>query len=170
MRHYTVWFFFHIRINRNFFFSRRDTDPTDSDDDFEDAASEVVMDDDDFFGGASGSAGESRRMQPLIPDDYGDEVMASIKFSEEFANRYGTPHPNFFPGTLSDAIKESCLQPAKKRKMLAIYLHHDSSVLSNVFCTQALCAESVVAFLEQNFVTFGWDVSHHSNKQRYIFA
>ncbi len=52
--------------------------------------------------------------------------------------------------------------------MLAIYLHHDSSVLSNVFCTQALCAESVSAFLDENFVTFGWDVTHHANKQRCI--
>ena len=40
--------------------------------------------------------------------------------------------------------------------MLAIYLHHDHSVLTNVFCTQALCADSVVSFLSANFVTFGW--------------
>ena len=42
-----------------------------------------------------------------------------------------------------------------QRKMLAIYLHHDHSVLTNVFCTQALCADSVVSFLSANFVTFG---------------
>ncbi len=52
--------------------------------------------------------------------------------------------------------------------MLAIYLHHDSSVLANVFCTQALCAESVASFLDENFVTFGWDMSFHSNKQRFV--
>lgn len=47
-------------------------------------------------------------------DDYGDNVMASLKFSEEFTARYGTPHPGFFPGTLDDAIKESCMQPPKQ--------------------------------------------------------
>jgi hypothetical protein len=50
--------------------------------------------------------------------------------------------------------------------MLAIYLHHDSSVLANVFCTQVLCAESVVAYLSENFVSFGWDLTFASNKQR----
>ena len=50
--------------------------------------------------------------------------------------------------------------------MLAIYLHHDSSVLTNVFCTQALCADSVVGYLSENFVSFGWDLTCHSNKQR----
>ena len=38
--------------------------------------------------------------------------MAAIRFSEEFANRYGDPHPSFFPGSLDDAIRESCNQPA----------------------------------------------------------
>ena len=52
--------------------------------------------------------------------------------------------------------------------MLAIYLHHDSSVLTNVFCTQALCADSVVSFLSENFVTFGWDLTFTSNKQRLL--
>ena len=39
--------------------------------------------------------------------------MAAIRFAEEFANRYGQPHPQFFPGSLDDAIRESCNQPAK---------------------------------------------------------
>ena len=41
-----------------------------------------------------------------------DDTMAAIRFSEEFANRYGDPHPSFFPGSLDDAIRESCNQPA----------------------------------------------------------
>ena len=46
-------------------------------------------------------------------DDYGDETLAAIRFGEEFAARYGQPHPQFFPGSLDQAIRESCLQPAK---------------------------------------------------------
>ena len=39
--------------------------------------------------------------------------MAAIRFGEEFAGRYGQPTPHFFPGSLDQAIRESCLQPAK---------------------------------------------------------
>jgi hypothetical protein len=39
--------------------------------------------------------------------------MAAIRFGEEFSARYGQPHPHFFPGSLDQAIRESCLQPAK---------------------------------------------------------
>ena len=82
----------------------------DSDDDFEDATD--LMDDDDSIFIPERS--NHRRIQPLIPDDFGtDDAMAAINFAEQFANRYGNPHPAFFPGSLDDAIRESCDQPAK---------------------------------------------------------
>jgi len=150
----------------------------DSDEDDYVDASDMMDDlDDDFMGrggGATSTGTGSRsnvgsRLQSLLPDDYGsDETMAAIKFSEEFTNRYGSPHPAFFPGSMDEAIKASCMKPAKERKMLAIYLHHDSSVLTNVFCAQVLCSDSVVSFLNENFVTFGWDLTHHSNKTRAV--
>ena len=34
------------------------------------------------------------------------------------------------------AMMMTCPRPTSQRKMLAVYLHHDSSVLTNVFCTQ----------------------------------
>lgn len=139
---------------------------SDSDNDFEDPQ-DMMDDDDNIF--VSDKALSSKRIQPLIPDDYGsDDAMAAIRFAEEFSNRYGQPHPMFFPGSLDDAIRESCSQPAKDRKMLAVYLHHDSSVLTNVFCTQALCSDSVCSFLNENFVTFGWDLTFSSNKTRAV--
>jgi len=54
------------------------------------------------------------------------------------------------------------------RKMLAVYLHHDSSVLTNVFCTQVFCSEAVLGLLNENFVTWGWDLTYSSNKQRLL--
>jgi len=138
----------------------------DSDDEEEDTTD--LMDDDDAIFLPEKSA-NARRLQPLIPDDFGsDDTMAAIRFSEEFANRYGDPHPSFFPGSLDDAIRESCNQPASNRKMLAVYFHHDSSVLTNVFCTQALCADSVCSFLNENFVNFGWDLTFSANKTRAV--
>ena len=91
----------------------------DSDEDFED--SHDMMDDDDTIF-MSDKALNSKRIQPLIPDDYGsDDAMAAIKFAEEFGNRYGQPHPQFFPGSLDDAIRESCNQPAKDVSQWGIY-------------------------------------------------
>ena len=43
-----------------------------------------------------------------------DETAGCLHFSEEFANRYGALHPDFFPGTLEDAIKEACMKPARE--------------------------------------------------------
>ena len=66
----------------------------DSDDEFEDA-NDDVMDDEDIFGtgagGASGSDHRGPRLQPLIPDDYGDEAMAGIKFSGMRCIKMGLP-------------------------------------------------------------------------------
>lgn len=54
-----------------------------------------------------------------------------------------------------------------QRKLLAIYLHNDDSVLSNVFCSQMMCADSIVSYLSQNFITWAWDVTKEANKARY---
>jgi len=51
---------------------------------------------------------------------------------------------------------------------LAIYLHHDSSVLTNVFCTQVLCTEAVLGLLMENFTIWGWDLTYPANKQRFL--
>lgn len=133
-----------------------------SDDDYQDAPE--PMDDDDFLLAQPSRSG----IQPLLPDDFGDEALGGIKFGEEFGNRYGHPHPQFFPGSLEDALGEACNKPTSERRMLAVYLHHDSSVLTNVFCTQVFCAEAVLGLLSQNFVTWGWDLTYSSNKQRLL--
>merc|ERR1719458_1818262 len=141
-----------------------DADVDITDDEYHDAAE--PMEDDDFF---SQSDIVSRSgIQPLLPDDFGDEALAGIKFGEEFGNRYGQPRPQFFPGSLDDALGEACNKPTSERRMLAVYLHHDSSVLTNVFCTQVFCAEAVLGLLSQNFVTWGWDLTYPSNKQRLL--
>jgi len=136
-------------------------------DDEEYADAPEVMEEDDYFMSHMGESSRSG-IQPLLPDDFGDEALAGLKFAEEFGNRYGTPHPLFFPGSLNDAISEACTKPASERKMLAVYLHHDSSVLTNVFCTQVLCAEAIVAQLSENFISWGWDLTYSTNKQRLL--
>lgn len=130
---------------------------SESDNDFEDAAECFGIDDDMF------QASSSKRIQPLMPEDVSDEASAVSNFDKEFENRYGICHPSFH-GSLADALQASCHQPAKERRPLAIYLHHDASVLTNVFCTQLLCSETVVSYLTLNFVTWAWDLTFESNK------
>ena len=53
-----------------------------------------------------------------------------------------------------------------QRRLLAIYLHHDGSILSNVFCSQILCADAVVSYLSNHFVLWAWDVTLPKNKAK----
>lgn len=93
-----------------------------------------------------------------------------MQFVENYVQRYGSPHPDFFIGSLEEAVLEACQKPARQRKLLAIYLHDDNSVLTNVFCDQLLKCDSVMQTLQHNFVLFGWDLTHESNKHMFLSA
>ncbi|XP_015178994.1 PREDICTED: FAS-associated factor 1 isoform X1 [Polistes dominula] len=110
----------------------------------------------------------STKIQRLMPENVEDEIMGTLHFAEQYEKRYGRNHPEFFTGTFEDAIKESCLKPAKERKLLAVYLHHDNSVLANVFCTELLGFETVLQLLSANFIVWGWDITYESNKQKFL--
>ncbi|KAF9410457.1 hypothetical protein HW555_010459 [Spodoptera exigua] len=106
---------------------------------------------------------QTERLQPLMSDSVQDEALGCIEFAQRFRARYGPNTPQFFEGTLQDAIQESCLKPAKERKLLGVYLHHEQSVLSNVFCAQLLGCEAVLQTLAANFIVYGWDLTHPDN-------
>ncbi len=55
-----------------------------------------------------------------------------------------------------------------QRRLLAIYLHHDSSIMANVFCSQILCSETIVSYLSSNFLTWAWDLTSEANKARLV--
>ncbi|XP_028050119.1 FAS-associated factor 1 isoform X3 [Monomorium pharaonis] len=110
------------------------------------------------------------KVERLMPEIVVDEVTGTLHFAEQFEKRYGAAHPEFFTGTFEDALKESCLKPAKERKLLAVYLHHDNSVLANVFCTQLLGFETVLQLLSANFIVWGWDITYESNKERFLYS
>uniref|UniRef100_A0A452FTM4 FAS-associated factor 1 n=1 Tax=Capra hircus TaxID=9925 RepID=A0A452FTM4_CAPHI len=135
---------------------------SDSDgDDFEDA-SEFGVDDGEVFGMASSAL----RKSPMMPENAENEGDALLQFTAEFSSRYGDCHPVFFIGSLEAAFQEAFYVKARDRKLLAIYLHHDESVLTNVFCSQMLCAESIVSYLSQNFITWAWDLTKDANRAR----
>jgi len=49
----------------------------------------------------------------LVSADVVDELAGCIQFVEEFQNRYPDVTPDFFLGTLDQAIKVACFKPAK---------------------------------------------------------
>ncbi|XP_014400295.1 PREDICTED: FAS-associated factor 1 isoform X2 [Myotis brandtii] len=137
---------------------------SDSDgDDFEDAP-EFGVDDGEVFGMAS----TALRKSPMMPENAENEGDALLQFTAEFSSRYGDCHPVFFIGSLEAAFQEAFYVKARDRKLLAIYLHHDESVLTNVFCSQMLCAESIVSYLSQNFITWAWDLTKDANRARFL--
>lgn len=54
--------------------------------------------------------------------------------------------------------------------MLAIYLHHDRSVLIHVFCEVLLKCDTIQQTLLHNFILYGWDLTHESNKNMFLSA
>uniref|UniRef100_A0A8C4Q796 Fas (TNFRSF6) associated factor 1 n=1 Tax=Eptatretus burgeri TaxID=7764 RepID=A0A8C4Q796_EPTBU len=119
----------------------------------------------EIFGG---EAVTQRKFRPMMPVDVENEVDALMHFMAEFSSRYGEQHPVFFIGSLEDACQEAFYCPAQDRKLLAVYLHHDSSILAHVFCSQLLCAESVIAFLSQSCISWAWDVTNESSRARLL--
>lgn len=132
-------------------------------DDFEDAP-EFGVDESEIFGMGSSSC----RKSPMMPEDSENEGDALLHFTAEFSRRYGDCHPVFYIGSLEAASQEAFYGKARDRKLLAIYLHNDESVLSNVFCSQMMCADSIVSYLSQNFITWAWDVTKEANKARLL--
>uniref|UniRef100_H2ZS07 Fas associated factor 1 n=1 Tax=Latimeria chalumnae TaxID=7897 RepID=H2ZS07_LATCH len=130
-------------------------------DDFEEAT-EYGEDDGELFGMESSGL----RKSPMMPDNAENEGDALLQFTAEFSSRYGDCHPVFFIGSLEAAFQEAFYGKARDRKLLAIYLHQDESVLTNVFCSQMLCAESIVSYLSQNFITWAWDMTKEANRAR----
>uniref|UniRef100_A0A8C0UTZ6 Fas associated factor 1 n=1 Tax=Cyanistes caeruleus TaxID=156563 RepID=A0A8C0UTZ6_CYACU len=133
---------------------------SDSDgDDFEDAT-EFGVDDGEMFGVASSAL----RKSPMSKS-YNELGLYSRGEGREV---YGDCHPVYFIGSLEAAFQEAFYGKARDRKLLAIYLHHDESVLTNVFCSQMLCAESIVSYLSQNFITWAWDMTKEANRARFL--
>ncbi|XP_055610523.1 FAS-associated factor 1 isoform X2 [Uranotaenia lowii] len=137
-------------------------DSESSGEEFEDASD--FNNDDDIFT----ETPINSHLKHMIPDNVDDETIGSIQFVENFVERYGPQHPMFFQGSLEDALKEACRPSARDRKLLAIYLHHDGSVLTNVFCSQLLACESIIQMLLDNYVLYGWDLTFESNKNMFL--
>ncbi|XP_060658983.1 FAS-associated factor 1 isoform X1 [Drosophila nasuta] len=115
---------------------------------------------------------DSPPVQPLnrhlISNNTNDETSGSAQFVENYRARFGEPHADFFIGSLEDALRLACHKPAKERKLLAIYLHHGESILTNVFCDHLMKDEGIILTFRENFVLYGWDMTYESNKDMFL--
>ena len=50
--------------------------------------------------------------------------------------------------------------------ILAVYIHNERSIQSNIFCSQILSSNAIVSFLGENCISWGFDVTNLNNKQR----
>ncbi|XP_066905733.1 FAS-associated factor 1 isoform X2 [Halyomorpha halys] len=100
----------------------------------------------------------------LIPSNVEDEMAGSVHFIDEYMRRYGQATPSFLTGTLEDALREAFHRPVREKRMLALYVHHDGSILSNVFCTELLGSEATHQILANYFVVWGWDVTNETSR------
>eukprot|EP00040_Diaphanoeca_grandis_P027603 m.157359 g.157359 ORF g.157359 m.157359 type:complete len:623 (-) comp31052_c3_seq3:79-1947(-) len=86
-------------------------------------------------------------------------------FSDAFRCRYGNEDsssvPVFVVGTLRDALREG----ARQVKPVIVYLHSDSSMETNIFCSEVLASEDVRTFLNEHFVLWGWDMTTPVSQQ-----
>ncbi|CAF0948374.1 unnamed protein product, partial [Didymodactylos carnosus] len=106
--------------------------------------------------------------EPLIPDRCTNELSGLENFIRVFQKRYMTSGPILYMGSLESAIQGSLYSPIGQRRPLAIYLHHDRSICANVFCSQVLCSDTIVEYLENNYVLWAWDLTFDSNRIRFI--
>jgi len=106
----------------------------------------------------------------LMPDVVENEKDALEQFQNVFKTRYSSygPGPDFKVLSLQELIHEGFGGPARSRKMLAIYLHHEKSIQANIFCSQILCKEATSTFLNEHFLSWGWDLTSDANKKRFL--
>ncbi|CAF1459691.1 unnamed protein product [Rotaria sordida] len=112
------------------------------------------------------------RDKSLMPEPYvgeerssNDETRAMEQFARVFFERYLTPGPALDMGSLDEAITHSLFDPSTPCP-LVLYVHHDHSVATNIFCEHVLCAEKITTYLAENFIVWAWDRTNDINYQR----
>ncbi|CAF0850601.1 unnamed protein product [Rotaria sp. Silwood1] len=74
-----------------------------------------------------------------------------------FNKKYGTRHPTFYRGTLSQALRDA----QREVRLLFVYLHDKNSSLCDRFCREVLCGEALQLTIGNNFV---WSTSRDTQE------
>ncbi|XP_021733581.1 plant UBX domain-containing protein 10-like [Chenopodium quinoa] len=91
---------------------------------------------------------------PSYPPQY-DPGTALINdewaFLNSFEQNYGVTHPFFYACSFIQALKIA----QDEKKFMFLYLHSPDHPFTAEFCSQTLCSEIIVQFLDANFVSWG---------------
>nr|DAD42015.1 TPA_asm: hypothetical protein HUJ06_000245 [Nelumbo nucifera] len=71
--------------------------------------------------------------------------------SASFEQQYGFSHPFFFACSFVNVLKMA----EDEHKFVFIYLHSPDHPFTAPFCTNTLCCELVIQFLDANFASWG---------------
>jgi FAS-associated factor 2 len=89
-----------------------------------------------------------------LPGPLGTMFAAGSPSEEEtnfvafFEGKYGERHPRFFLGNFQGAVREARTRP----RCLLAYIHSAAHGDSDRFCSNTLCNDGVVSFVDDNFV------------------
>ena len=98
----------------------------------------------------------TRRPQPPGPVDALRDVRL---FREAFDEEFGSDHPNFHPGSYSQALDEA----KKDLRFLVVFLHSTQQQESKNFCADVLCSEQFRQFVDRHNILV-WGVSVESGE------
>ncbi|CAB4280253.1 unnamed protein product [Prunus armeniaca] len=103
-----------------------------------------------MIGIGSGRDGESSARLVSV-SAVGNEAM---QFVASFERDYGTRRPNFVSEGFMDALQRS----RNSFKLMFVYLHSPDHPDTPLFCERTLCSETLVAFINENFVSWGGSI------------
>ncbi|CAF4883853.1 unnamed protein product, partial [Rotaria sp. Silwood1] len=103
-----------------------------------------------------------------FPDKCQNKVVAIESFYSCFIRRYNSC-PIFFVGSLQNACQEAfSSRIIKEHRPVLIYIHNDKSMFTNTFCSNIFCSEIIIEYLLENYITWPWDITFQSNRNRLI--
>ncbi|CAF2076390.1 unnamed protein product [Rotaria magnacalcarata] len=84
--------------------------------------------------------------------------------SRRFYERY-YDCPGFYVGSLINAC-EVAFSPTviEERRPVLVYVHHDRSMFSNIFCHRILCSATIIDYLLENYIVWPCDVTLEVNR------
>lgn len=98
----------------------------------------------------SGRNGEST--SPLV--SVSASASEAMNFVNIFERDFGSIRPNFIAEGFMDALQRS----RHEFKLLFVYLHSHEHPDTPMFCERTLCNEALVAFINENFVSWGGSI------------
>ncbi|KAJ0228695.1 UBX domain-containing protein [Hirschfeldia incana] len=105
--------------------------------------------------GMLGFGGGGRGGSRLVPSSAEGEA---VEFVAMFDRDYGRRRNGLKPGFVTEGFMDALQRSRSEFKLLFVYLHSPDHPDTAAFCDGTLCDEAFVAFLNENFVSWGGSI------------